>query len=125
MQGLKILLVEDNDDVRDVYTNLLVRKGCQVSAVVNGLDAMSKLEADLPDVVVTDVAMPVLDGLDLVKTIRARDDLTNLPILVMTAYGEYLHECALEMGADAAIRKPHEAAKMFDAIQGVVNLRAG
>src|SRR5262245_36223388 len=59
MQGLKVLIVEDDGDMRGLYCFLLANEGCQVKAVRNGLEAMTEIEANRPDVVVTDIAMPI------------------------------------------------------------------
>jgi len=70
--------------------------------------------------VVTDIAMPVFDGLHLIKAIRAHDDFADLPILAVTAYDEHFHERALEVGADAAIGKPTDVAELCEAIRSVL-----
>src|SRR5436190_21519062 len=102
MQGLKVLLVEDDGDLRGLYCFLLAGEGCRVKAVRNGLEAITEIEANRPDVVVTDIAMPVLSGQHLIKAIRDQPDLADLPILAITAFSEHFHERALEAGANHA-----------------------
>ncbi|MDQ3010753.1 MAG: response regulator [Blastocatellia bacterium] len=121
MQGLKVLLVEDDGDMRGLYCFLLASEGYQVKAVRNGLEAIKEMEANRPDVVVTDIAMPVFGGLELIKAIRAHDELSDLPILAVTAFSEHFHERALEVGADEAIGKPTDVEALCQAIRGVVS----
>lgn len=121
MQGLKVLLVEDDGDMRGLYCYLLAKEGCLVKAVRHGLQAIAEIEANRPDVMVTDIAMPVLDGLNLIKAIRAHADYGDLPILAVTAYDEHFHERALEVGADDAIGKPTDVAVLLDAIRSVMS----
>ncbi|HEX9000441.1 MAG TPA: response regulator [Blastocatellia bacterium] len=120
MQGLKVLIVEDDGDLRGLYCFLLANEGCQVRAVRNGLEAITEIESNRPDIVVTDIAMPVFGGLDLIKTIRADEDLADLPVLAMTNFAEHFHERALEVGADKAIGKPNEVEILREAIQSVL-----
>jgi len=121
MQGLKVLLVEDDGDLRGLYCFLLAAEGCHVKAARNGLEAITEIEANRPDVVVTDIAMPVLSGLHLIKAIREHADFADLPILAITAFSEHFHERALEAGANHAIGKPTEAEDLCEAIRYVVS----
>lgn len=114
------MIVEDDGDLRGLYCFLLASEGCQVRAVRNGLEAITEIESNRPDIVVTDIAMPVFGGLDLIKTIRAHDDLADLPVLAMTNFAEHFHERALEVGADKAIGKPDEVSVLREAIQSVL-----
>jgi CheY-like chemotaxis protein len=120
MKGLKVLIVEDDGDMRGLYCFLLANEGCQVRAVRNGLEAMTEIEANRPDVVVTDIAMPVFGGLDLIRAIRAHDDFADLPVLAVTNFSEHFHERALEVGANRAIGKPGEVEILREAIQSVL-----
>jgi CheY-like chemotaxis protein len=120
MQGLKVLIVEDDGDMRGLYCFLLANEGCQVKAVRNGLEAMTEIEANRPDVVVTDIAMPVFGGLDLIRAIRAHDDFADLPVLAVTNFSEHFHERALEVGANRAIGKPGEVEILREAIQSIM-----
>ncbi len=120
MQGLKVLIVEDDGDLRGLYCFLLANEGCQVRAVRNGLEAITEIESNRPDIVVTDIALPVFGGLDLIKTIRADEDLADLPVLAMTNFAEHFHERALEVGADKAIGKPDEVSVLREAIQSLL-----
>ena len=123
MQRLKVLIVEDDGDMRGLYCFLLSNENYQVKAVRNGLEAIMEIQANRPDVVMTDIAMPTLSGLELIKAIRAHDDLADLPVIAMTAFSEDFRDRALEAGADDAIGKPTEVEVLCEAINNVM-LRA-
>lgn len=120
MQRLKVLIVEDDGDMRGLYCFLLANEGYQVKAVRNGLEAITEINLNRPDVVITDIAMPTLSGLELIKAIRAQEELAGLPIIAMTAFSEVFRERALEAGADSAIGKPTEVEVLCEAINSVM-----
>ena len=120
MQRLKVLIVEDDGDMRGLYCFLLSNENYQVKAVRNGLEAIMEIQANRPDVVMTDIAMPTLSGLELIKAIRAHDDLADLPVIAMTAFSEDFRDRALEAGADDAIGKPTEVEVLCEAINNVM-----
>src|SRR5215813_9427934 len=120
MQRLKILLAEDDDDLRSLYGYMLLAAGYKVSAVRNGLEALAEIQVNRPDVVVADIAMPVLNGLDLIMAIRSNDDLANLPIVAITSFGEEICELARGVGATSAIEKPTELERMREVIDAAV-----
>jgi CheY-like chemotaxis protein len=121
MRRLKILLAEDDDDLRSLYGYMLLAAGYKVSAVRNGLEALAEIQVNRPDVVVTDVAMPVLNGLDLIMAIRSNDELADLPIVAITSFGEEICELARGVGATSAIEKPTQLERMREMIDAAVS----
>jgi CheY-like chemotaxis protein len=117
MQRLKILLVEDEDDARALYCYMLAVAGYKVSAVRNGLEALAEIQVNRPDVVVTDIVMPVLGGLDLIAAVRSNDELADLPVVAITSLGENHREEARTAGATDVITKPIELARMREVIE--------
>lgn len=107
--------------MRGLYSFLLSSEGYQVKAVRNGLQAITEMQANRPDVVVTDIAMPVFSGLELIRAIRAHHELADLPVLAVTAFTEDFRERALEAGADDAIEKPTELEELCGAIHRVAS----
>jgi CheY-like chemotaxis protein len=105
MRRLKILLVEDDDDLRALYNYMLAAVGYKVKAVRNGLEALAEIQVNRPDVIVTDIIMPGLSGLDLIMAVRSNDELADLPVVAITSFGESLREEAL---ADAVSRSSSE-----------------
>jgi CheY-like chemotaxis protein len=102
----KILIVEDYADTRSVMKYLLESYGYQVVEAENGEQAVEKVKADNPDLVLMDIAMPVMNGLTATKIIREFDNGAKLPIIAVTAYGDSYYRQAIEAGCDDLINKP-------------------
>src|SRR5499427_5258296 len=121
MRRLKVLLAEDDDDLRALYGYMLLAAGYKVNAVRNGLQAFAEMQVNRPDVVVTDIAIPVLNGLDLIMAVRSNDELADLPVVAITSFGESLREQAREAGATDSIDKPTELERIRDVIDAAVS----
>jgi DNA-binding response OmpR family regulator len=121
MRRLKILLAEDDDDLRALYGYMLAAAGYKVNAVRNGLQAFAEIQVNRPDLIVTDVAMPVLNGLDLIVAIRSNDEFADLPVVAITSFGEDICELARAAGATNAIDRPTELARMREVIDAAVS----
>ncbi|HEU0173488.1 MAG TPA: response regulator [Blastocatellia bacterium] len=121
MRRLKILLAEDDDDLRALYSYMLAAAGYKVNAVRNGLEAFAEIQVNRPDALVTDIAMPVLNGLDLIVAVRSNDELANLPIVAITSFGEEIRELARAVGATNAIDKSTELERMREVIDAAVS----
>ncbi|UCG40739.1 MAG: response regulator, partial [Acidimicrobiia bacterium] len=100
-----ILVVEDDKGVRESLSRALRYEGYEVEAAPDGIEAMQVLDKVAPDVIVLDVMMPVMDGLEVCRRIRARGNTT--PILMLTARHEVTDRVAgLDAGADDYVVKP-------------------
>ena len=121
MRRLRVLLVEDDYDARSLYGIMLLRAGYQVSAVQNGFEALALMQENRPDLLITNLAMPVLDGVELLKLIRSKNEYADLPMLAMTAYGEQIRQLATEAGANKAMDKPISESEMREAIASVLS----
>ena len=121
MRRLNVLLVEDDADARGLYGYMLALAGYKVKAVSNGLEAIAEIQVNRPDVIVTDIAMPVLSGVDLIVAVRSDDELAELPVVAITSFGENLREQARAAGATDSIDKPTELARIREAIEAAVS----
>jgi CheY-like chemotaxis protein len=121
MRRLKILLAEDDDDLRALYGYMLLAAGYKVNTVRNGLEAFAEIQINRPDVLVTDIAMPVLNGLDLIMAIRSNSEFADLPVVAITSFGEEACELARAVGATDAIDKPTELERMREVIDAAVS----
>jgi CheY-like chemotaxis protein len=121
MERLKVLLVDDDIDSRALYGYMMAAIGYKVQAVSNGLEALAEIQVNRPDVVVTDILMPVLDGLDLIAAIRSNDEFADLPVVAITTYGDNLKDEARAVGATDVIDKPTEIARMREVIDAAVS----
>jgi len=101
-----ILLVEDNDDIRDTLEEILIQEGFRVATATNGLEALDVLAHDpLPCLILLDLRMPVMDGVSF-RLHQMRDPrIREVPVVVLTAANEDRREAAL-LGACGHLRKP-------------------
>jgi two-component system phosphate regulon response regulator PhoB len=102
-----ILIVEDEEDIRELLSYTLLREGYQVASVATGEEALAVAEAKLPDLVILDLMLPGLDGLSVCRKLRANPRTAGLAIVMVTAKGEEGDIVAgLNMGANDYITKP-------------------
>jgi CheY-like chemotaxis protein len=116
-----ILLVEDDPNARLVLRFSLCNKGYPVEEAEDGKAATEKLERMNPGLVLTDLQMPVMNGIALVQYIRRFRRLQSLPILVMTAFDTMLSAEALRSGADDTIHKPIQLSLLFQKIEALLS----
>jgi two-component system chemotaxis sensor kinase CheA len=102
----RILVVDDALTVRELQRTILERAGYHVTVAVDGRDALARLADETFDLVLTDVEMPEIDGLELVRMMRSDEDLSTVPVVVLTSRGsEEDRRAGMEAGADAYIVK--------------------
>ncbi|HWX43421.1 MAG TPA: response regulator [Blastocatellia bacterium] len=104
----KILIIEDNLDSRDLLCKLLKLSGYRVSTASDGESGYAAAVAGAPDLIITDINMPKIDGIEFVKRVRFDRVLGKVPIMVVTAYGPSVTHDAQEAGADATLDKPFD-----------------
>src|ERR1035437_5686611 len=103
----KILLVDDEQDILDFLSYNLEKEGFQVTTATNGKDAISKATKHKPDLIVLDVMMPGMDGIETCREIRNIESLKNVVITFLTARNEdYSQIAGFDVGADDYITKP-------------------
>ena len=113
----KILIVEDEANIRELLRLYLEREGYTVLEAENGVEGIKKWKSDKPDMLLLDVMMPVMDGWEVCKEIRAESD---VPIIMLTAKGETADRVSgLEMGADDYIVKPLEMPEVIARVRAV------
>ena len=115
--GPTILVVDDFDDTRLLLRTWLQRRGFRVVEAEDGLEAVQRAVTDLPDLIIMDVEMPYLDGLDATRQIRQVQTLSNVPIVAVSAYGaDQFRELALAAGCDEYVSTPFEP----KALEGII-----
>lgn len=113
----KILIVEDEANIRELLRLYLEREGYTVLEAENGVEGIKKWKSDKPDMLLLDVMMPVMDGWAVSREIRAESD---VPIIMLTAKGETADRVSgLEMGADDYIVKPLEMPEVIARVRAV------
>ena len=113
-----VLVVDDSLTVRKITGRLLSREGYNVVVAKDGVEALEKLQEQRPDVMITDVEMPRMDGFDLTKNVREDASLKGLPIIMITSRTADKHrEHAAELGVDVFLGKPYEESDLLGHIK--------
>lgn len=113
----KILIAEDYADTRSFMKYLIESYGYQALEAVDGQDAVETVRHEHPDLVLMDLAMPIMDGLAATRVIRGLEGMARMPIIAVTAHGDSFYKQALEAGCDDLINKPLD----FSALEPVLN----
>ncbi|MBD2209842.1 response regulator [Nostoc linckia FACHB-104] len=118
----RILLADDNADMRD-YVKRLLSQDYEVEAVADGLAALSAARRRVPDLILTDVMMPGLDGFGLLQALRNEPETTKVPIILLSARaGEEARVEGLEAGADDYLIKPFSARELLARVEAALKL---
>ena len=118
----KVLVVEDNELNLRLFCDLLRAHDYEAEAVRDGREAMDRARAFAPDVIVMDIQMPHVTGLELTVAIRADAELRGTPIMAVTAYaGKGDEERIRAAGADAYVSKPISLMRFIETVQGLAN----
>lgn len=112
-----VLLVEDDRDTREMYSQYLSDSGLNVSEAATGRRGLECALSDHPDVVVTDIAMPEMDGIEMTRRLRQLEDDGHVPIIAVSGQAS---DRMREAGADIVIDKPCEPDVLLHAIEDVL-----
>ncbi len=119
MKG-KILIVDDQFGIRVLLQELFQKEGYQTFQAADGKKALEIVTHQNPDIVLLDIKIPGMDGIEILKQIKAKD--VNCRVLIMTAYGELdLIQEALDLGAVAYIAKPFDIMELRDVINKMMS----
>lgn len=104
----KIMIVEDDSFVMDIYQTKLEQEGYEVVGAANGVEALKKLQEIRPDLILLDIIMPYMDGLEVLKKIKDDQGLRNIPIILLTNLSQKEEiDKGLGLGADDYLIKSH------------------
>ena len=123
MAALKVLVIDDSPTMRQLILFALKRIGdFQLVEASDGLDGLKKLAADRFDLILTDLNMPVMDGLKFIAMVRNDPNYRTIPIVIITTEGAVDdRDRALALGADACITKPIQNTQLLDTVRGLLN----
>ncbi len=114
----KLLLVEDNEMNRDMLSRRLIRKGYELVIAVDGGEAVTLAKASLPDLILMDISLPVMDGLEATRQIKAHEPTAKTPIIALTAHAmSEDRDRALAAGCDDFDTKPIELPRLLEKIE--------
>jgi CheY-like chemotaxis protein len=104
--GDKILVVDDSADTREMMAKLLELEAFTVVTAEDGSMGLDVAADELPDLIITDINMPNMSGIEMIKQLRTQPGIQRVPIMAITAYGNGVAKEALDAGADRAASKP-------------------
>ena len=120
MNERKVLVVDDDPDMREVLERILETENLTVHTAVDGQDALQKTVAIKPDLILLDINMPHLDGLTLCQKIRTGPETQNIPIIIVTGHSSRgrLEQC-MEAGADDYLAKPFKMEELVMRVHAI------
>jgi CheY-like chemotaxis protein len=116
----RILVVEDDFDTRYMLSLILKGEGYEVITAADGEGALAVVFDERPDLIITDISMPCLNGIELTRSLRGKAETAALPILAITAFGPTTISAALDAGASACVRKPVVMAEFLPMIKDLM-----
>ncbi|MGH2370249.1 MAG: response regulator, partial [Chloroflexota bacterium] len=118
---LKVLVVDDSPTIRKLVVRTLQDLGWTAAEAKDGAEALESIRKNRPDVVISDVEMPRLDGYGLLAALRSRPETAALPVIMLTSRTAERHRHrAVELGANGYLTKPYRPADVVAALRGVV-----
>ena len=112
-----IMVVDDNPDIVTIVRTILEGKGYSVASAYSGAELLSSLEKDKPDLVVLDIMMPHMDGLEVLTRLKAAPETASIPVILLTAKVQYEDVLGgYKLGADYYITKPFTSTQLINGI---------
>lgn len=123
--NFRILVVDDNPDLRSYVSGILKRRGYRVKTAANGALGLAAARANTPDLIITDLMMPEVSGLELIQQARADETLSGIPIILLTAKADSETRIeGAEQGADAYLSKPFNDRELLAEVRNLLALKA-
>ena len=122
----KVLLVEDNEMNRDMLSRRLIRRGFQVVFAMDGQQGVALARSEQPDIILMDMSLPVIDGWEATRRVKADDATRSVPVIGLTAHamaGD--REKAIEAGCDDYDTKPVELDRLIGKIERLIGAAKG
>lgn len=118
VRSKKILVVDDNRDSRELVIKILRGKGHQLCEAVDGEDALAKVAAEQPDLILMDISLPKIDGYEVTRRLKSSKEFASIPIIALTAHAmKGDREKALAAGCADYISKPINVRELYDRIK--------
>jgi CheY-like chemotaxis protein len=117
----KILIVEDNEMNRDMLSRRLIRRGYQIVMATDGEQGIAAAKAECPDLILMDMSLPVIDGWEATRRLKAEPETRGIPVIGLTAHamaGD--REKVIESGCDDYDTKPVELPRLLQKIEGLI-----
>ncbi len=122
--GASILLIEDDPQATGLLEPILISKGYSVMVARDGVEGLEKVRTNTPDLILSDIDMPRLDGLEVCRTIKNNPSTRLIPIIMLTGFGDLENKIhALQAGADEFLNKPYNSLELFTRINSLLRMR--
>ncbi len=119
-EGLTVMVVDDSITVRKVTTRVLERNDMTVITAKDGVDAVSKLQEHIPDIMLLDIEMPRMDGFELATHVRNEARLRDIPIIMITSRtGDKHRQRAMQIGVNRYLGKPFQESDLLENIKAL------
>ena len=117
----RVLVVEDQEDLRGILRDLLTSSGYEMLEAADGQAGVDKAKAEKPDLVLMDIQMPLMNGYDATRTIKADPDLRSIPIVAVSSFAmKGDEEKARAAGCDHYITKPYSPMQLLRTVRGLL-----
>lgn len=117
-----VMIADDEEDIKIILSMYLENMGYDIVTAYDGLDALACAKERKPDIILMDIMMPVLDGIEVTRQIKASEELKDIPVVMLTAAAHSgMVEKAMAAGAEDYIAKPFEPEKVHEVIQNILN----
>lgn len=116
----KILVIDDEEDIRIVTLIRLNKTGYEAFGGIDGPEALDLTRKMMPDLIIMDVYLPIMNGDDVAKILKKDEKLTHIPIILISADVETLQQRAANSGAEGYLVKPYEAEELIDMITKIL-----
>ncbi|VAW73068.1 Signal transduction histidine kinase CheA, partial [hydrothermal vent metagenome] len=121
-EGLTVMVVDDSITVRKVTTRVLERNDMSVISAKDGVDAVSKLQENIPDIMLLDIEMPRMDGFELATHVRNEERLRGIPIIMITSRtGDKHRQRAMQIGVNRYLGKPFQESELLENIRSLID----
>jgi len=121
MKGKRILLIEDEPDILKTTAILLQTEGFEVLTAIDGIEGLEKARTENPDLIITDIMLPKLDGYKLCRMLKFDEKYKNIPIIFFTARAQEADEqLGREVCADAYIKKPTDPKFLIEKVKEII-----
>ena len=122
---VKILLIEDDEMNRDMLSRRLIRRGYEVAIAIDGQQGVDMATSDKPDLILMDMSLPIMDGWDATRRLKAKPETQAIPVVALTAHAMASDRAkAMEAGCDDYDTKPVELPRLLEKIERLLDGRA-